>query len=213
MRERERERERERNEGNKSVAKKLYLLNNITNCSSEESKKIRKIRNEENIRKYMYTEHEITLTEHVNYINKLKTDKKQIVFCVLKNKIEPVGVVSINSIDYLHRKTDWAFYLTSNERTGLGAVLEYYIINFIFSKLEMEKVNCEVIETNNTVVELHKKFFFEEEGIRKENIIKNNRRINVYFLGLTKNKWLSNHHYILEKYERLFNKFEIIIDY
>jgi UDP-4-amino-4,6-dideoxy-N-acetyl-beta-L-altrosamine N-acetyltransferase len=161
----------------------------------------------------MYTEHEITVTEHINYINKLKTDKKQIVFCVLKNKIEPVGVVSINSIDYLHKKTDWAFYLTSNERTGLGAVLEYHIINFIFSKLEIEKLNCEVIETNNTVIELHKKFFFEEEGNRKENIIKNNRRIDVYFLGLTKNKWLSNHHYILEKYERLFNKFEIIINH
>ena len=197
----------------KICSKNLYLLKNIINCSSEESKKIRKIRNEENIRKNMYTEHEITLTEHINYINKLKTDKKQIVFCVLKDRIKPVGVVSINSIDYLHKKTDWAFYLTSNERTGLGAVLEYYIINFIFYKLEMEKLNCEVIETNTQVVELHKKFFFDQEGIKKENIIKNNRRINVNFLGLTKDKWLSNHHRILEKYERLFNKFEIIIDY
>lgn len=142
----------------------------------------------------MYTEHEITSLEHINYIKKLKKDKKQKVFCVLKDKIEPVGVVSINQIDFLHKKTDWAFYLTSNELTGLGAVLEYYIINFIFLKLEIEKLNCEVIETNNSVIELHKKFFFNEEGIRKENIIKNNRRINVYFLGLTKNKWLSNHH-------------------
>jgi UDP-4-amino-4,6-dideoxy-N-acetyl-beta-L-altrosamine N-acetyltransferase len=196
----------------KSSSKKLYLLNNITNCSPKELEKIRKIRNEENVRKNMYTEHEITPAEHINYIKKIKTDKKKKVFCVLKDKIEPVGVVSINDIDYLNKKTDWAFYLTSNEHTGLGAVLEYYIINFIFSKLEIEKLNCEVIETNKTVVELHKKFFFDEEGVRKENIIKNNRRINVYFLGLSKNKWLSNQHYLFEKYERLFNKFEIIIN-
>jgi UDP-4-amino-4,6-dideoxy-N-acetyl-beta-L-altrosamine N-acetyltransferase len=161
----------------------------------------------------MYTEHEIGLNEHLGWISRLKKDNKQIVFVVLNELQKAIGVVSVNALDSLHKKADWAFYLDENERGGLGAALEYNLLEFVFEKLKLEKLNCEVIETNEPVVRLHKKFAFIEEGFRRENIEKNDKRIGVYFLGLTKKDWLENRNKIFEKYKSTIIKFNISIEY
>lgn len=168
-----------------------------------------KIRNEESVRKWMYTEHIIEKNEHLNWISRLKHDATQIVFVVLNDKNMPLGAVSVNAIDHVHKKADWAYYLTENARGGLGAALEYETIDFVFNRLNMEKLNCEVIEGNQVVVKLHKKFFFQEEGFRRLNIIKNGVRVGVYFLGLTKEDWFSNKILLAQKYRDVLSKFRI----
>jgi UDP-4-amino-4,6-dideoxy-N-acetyl-beta-L-altrosamine N-acetyltransferase len=193
----------------KKVKKKYFTLKKLTALTLEQQLQIREVRNEVGIRSVMYTEQEIGLNEHLQWVNRLKSDKKQIVFGVLNEKNNPIGAVSVNSLDILHKKADWEFYLDKNERGGLGAALEYNLIEYVFNVLGIEKLNCEVIETNETVVKLHKKFFFTEEGFRKENIEKNGKRIGVYFLGLTKTNWLANKKVILKKYKAILEKFSI----
>lgn len=173
--------------------------------------KVREIRNEENVRKWMYTGHTIGVDEHICWINRLMQDNKQIVFVVMDEGSNPLGVVSVNAIDYFHKKSDWAYYLTETARGGLGSALEYSFINFIFNGLGMEKLNCEVIEGNDAVVKLHKKFLFQEEGFRRSNIIKDGVRIGVHFLGLTKDDWLNGQAMIQEKYNGVFAKFSVSI--
>lgn len=184
----------------------------VVSCSLQQQTQVREIRNQASVRSSMYTEHEIGLNEHLGWINRLKSDKKQIVYAVLNEEQRPIGVVSVNAIDELHKKSDWAFYLDENERGGLGAALEYNLIEYVFESLKLEKLNCEVIETNESVVRLHKKFGFLEEGFRRENIEKNGERIGVYFLGLTKSDWLSNKAEIFKRYESVVSKFSIRIE-
>ena len=137
------------------------ILREITKCTDEQIKAVRDVRNQEGIRKSMYTEHEIPLKEHLSWVERLRTDARQIVFVVLVDGVVG-GVVSVNAIDRLHLKSDWAFYLDENVRGGLGAALEFSLINFVFTELGLEKLNCEVIETNEAVVRMHKKFGFIE---------------------------------------------------
>ncbi len=127
------------------------ILREITKCTEEQKKAVREVRNQESVRKSMYTEHEIPLNEHLGWVERLQTDTRQIVFVVLVEGIVS-GVVSVNAIDRLHLKSDWAFYLDENVRGGLGAALEFNLINFVFTELGLEKLNCEVIETNEAVV-------------------------------------------------------------
>ena len=188
------------------------ILREITKCTEEQKKAVREVRNQESVRKSMYTEHEIPLNEHLAWVERLKTDTRQIVFVVLVEGIVS-GVVSVNAIDRLHLKSDWAFYLDENVRGGLGAALEFRLINFVFNELGLEKLNCEVIETNEAVVKMHKKFGFIEEGFRRENIIKNNARIGVFFLGLTKSDWLKEREAINSRYEKVIEKFNLEIEY
>jgi UDP-4-amino-4,6-dideoxy-N-acetyl-beta-L-altrosamine N-acetyltransferase len=133
----------------------------LVNLDTEAQMKVRDIRNEEGVRRWMYTDHAIGVNEHLSWINRLKTDDRQIVFVILAQ--EPVGVVSVNAIDRHHRKADWAYYLTQTARGGLGSAVEFSFINFIFDSLDIDKLNCEVIAGNDAVVKLHKKFLFQEE--------------------------------------------------
>lgn len=193
--------------------KKLILLRNIISCSDIQVEAIRNMRNSEEIKKFMYTNHIISKKEHLNYIENLKEEKNKLVFCVLKENKTPIGVVSINSIDYKKKKSDWAFYLNSSERNGLGGFIEFNIINFIFDRLNLEKLNCEVIETNQSVLKLHGKFFFKQENFKEEQIIKNNKKLGIHFLGLNKDNWLLNRLLVSNKYKILFNRFEFKIEY
>ena len=175
--------------------------------------KIRDIRNEEGVRKWMYTDHTIGINEHLSWIDRLKADNRQIVFAVLSQKSEPLGVVSINAIDRYHKKADWAYYLTQAARGGLGSALEFSFINFIFDILEIDKLNCEVISGNDAVVKLHKKFLFQEEGFRKSNIVKDSMRIGVHFRGLTNDECINGREQVYSKYRNIFDKFSICIEW
>jgi len=188
------------------------MLRKIIDCNSDEQMAVRDIRNQLTVRNSMYTDHEITLDEHLAWLNSLKSDCQQIVFAVFVNG-SIAGVVSINALDRRHKKSDWAFYLDEKSRGGLGAALEYNLLNFAFDSLQLEKLNCEVIETNPAVVKMHKKFGFVEEGFRRSNIDKAGLRIGVYFLGITKNEWLEKKQAIFDKYKAVINKFNIVMEY
>ncbi len=188
------------------------LLREITKCTDEQKKSVRKVRNQDSIRKSMYTEQEIQLSEHLAWIEHLQNDNRQIVFVVLMDDVVS-GVVSVTAIDRLHLKSDWAFYLDGNVRGGLGAALEFGLINFVFQRLGLEKLNCEVIEINEAVVKLHKKFGFVEEGFRRENIIKNENRMGVFFLGLTKSDWEREKETVKNRYKKVIDKFDLEIEY
>lgn len=54
---------------------------------------------------------------------------------------------------------------------------------------DIEKLNCEVLETNPAVIKMHQKFGFELEGVRRKNILKDGSRIDVVLLGITKEEW------------------------
>ncbi len=189
--------------------KKLRLLN-IIDAPDDILEKVRCIRNEEQVRKWMYTDHIISKEEHSNWLAKLKSDTKNIVFVVMADNDSVIGVVSVNALDRTHKKADWAYYLTEEARSGIGAVLEFFFIDYVFNSLGLYKLNCEVIEHNDAVVRLHEKFGFKREGFRESNILKNNERLGVYYLGLTKETWSSIRQDLKNKYLKIFSQYEVV---
>ena len=197
---------------NQSNSHSIKLVQ-LKTLSEQLQNNIRNIRNEPDVRKWMYTDHTISSEEHSRWLLNLETTKNNIVFAIIDETNEPVGVVSANNLDNLHKHTSWGLYLTGTARGGLGSAIEYHFINFVFDILGMEKLNCEVLEGNDSVIKLHKKFMFLEEGFKRSNIIKNNTRIGVYLLGLTKNEWVSAKNTLFEKYKKIINKFPTSIEW
>src|SRR5262245_54384630 len=188
-------------------------LRQIASLDQRSQMRIREIRNELSVRRVMYTDHEIQIEEHEGWLEKLKHDPCRMAFAVIDDTLGPIGMVGLNSLDWRHRKSDWAFYLTENERGGLGAALEFAFLDFVFSRLALEKLNCEVIEGNDAVVRLHKRFGFEEEGFRRANIEKGGMRIGVHFLGLQKTAWAAARAQVRSHYGTVLEKFRIAIDW
>lgn len=125
----------------KAPPRKIELIP-LTDVSTEIQLKLRELRNEDEVRKWMFTDRVIGLNEHLKWLSRIKDDSSQIVFVVMDENHRPVGMTSVNTINYPHKKADWAFYLTKKARGGLGTVIEYCFINFIFNSLDIEKINC-----------------------------------------------------------------------
>lgn len=185
----------------------------LTSLDVERQMALRDIRNEEGVRKWMYTDHLIGVNEHLAWLAGLRQDDCQHVFAILSDSGTPLGVVSISSIDFKNRKADWAYYLTKAARGGLGAAIEYAFLNFVFDILELEKLNCEVISGNDAVVKMHKKFLFSEEGLKKSNVIKSGFRTDVFLLGLQKNEWRNGRASVYDRYGSIIDKFSVSIDF
>ncbi|MGB0960217.1 MAG: UDP-4-amino-4,6-dideoxy-N-acetyl-beta-L-altrosamine N-acetyltransferase [Halocynthiibacter sp.] len=191
---------------------KHVRLTDITAGTKEQQNAVLNIRNHPNVRSNMYTDHVISLDEHHTWIDSLKTSPHHIVFMVLVDGVVS-GVASINALDRQHKKSDWAFYLDESARGGLGAVLEITMLDFAFNDLALEKLNCEVIETNLNVVQMHEKFGFQREGFFRSNIEKNGARIGVYRLGITRAEWHQKKASIVEKYASRLDNFSITLNY
>lgn len=186
----------------------------LTCLDIELQMKVRELRNEEGIRKWAYTDHTIDVDEHRAWLNRVTTDDRQIVFIVFNDqRTTPLGIVSVNAINRQHKRADWAYSLASGSRGGLGSAIEYSFISFIFDSLGIQKLNCEVISGNDTVIKLHKKFLFKEEGFRRSNIIKNGERIGVHLLGITKEEWDAGKLEIRQKYTGALDRFSVSIQW
>lgn len=55
----------------------LIKLREITKCTDDQKKAVRDVRNQENVRKSMYKEHEIPLDEHLAWVERLISDKQK----------------------------------------------------------------------------------------------------------------------------------------
>ena len=179
----------------------LIEFKNIIDVDKDVQNQVLIWRNSDYIKKYMYTDWNTTEEEHQKWLNSLKNNSSIQVYVVYYSS-EPVGIVQLCKIDSHHKTADWAFYIYPQE-LKIGALVEYKLISYFFEDLNFEKLNCEVIEINPSVIKLHKKFGFKEEGIKRKNIFKDNQRMDVYILGLLKEEWFESKNKILKIIERV----------
>lgn len=162
----------------------------LRKISKEDLKKISEWRMMPVVSKYMYTDPIITLDDQLKWYEKISNDKSSLYWKIVIDG-DAIGVLSLNNIDYINSRCSWAYYIgnTSCRGRGIATTLECNIYDYVFNKLNLNKLCCEVFEFNDKVVSIHKKFGSEVEGILREHIIKNNEKYNVVVMGILKSKW------------------------
>ena len=153
---------------------------------------VRQWRNMEHVRQYMYTEHYITPEEHRKWFATVSESKKYKYWVITVNS-KGVGLVNLADIDYENLVASWAFYIAdlSQIGTGLGSMVEYHLIDYYFTEIKFNKLCCSVLDFNEHVVEMHKKFGFQQEGLLRSQIKKGNKFVNVVLLGMLRDEWLA----------------------
>ena len=176
---------------------------NILNADATVQQQVRALRNHRDVRRFMYSAHEISEEEHLNWLSSLLGSTRQTVFVVMREDAL-AGVVSLNAINTAHRTADWAFYLDPElQGKGLGSAVEFWMLDHAFNAAGLEKLNCEVLESNAAVVKMHQKFGFSVEGVRRQNIEKDGERVDVVLLGITKDEWRVQRPAMLSLIERV----------
>lgn len=177
---------------------------NLLNVDPSLQMKIREWRNDDDIREKMFNDHLISEDEHRNWLNFLSETKKQGFFVAFDEKNEPLGVLNYTDYSAKEKTTDWGIYLAPQaiSRGGIGTLLEYHFLNYLFDELGVEKVNAEVLEFNAPMLKLQEKMGFVIEGRRRKNLIRRGTRIDVILLGMLKEEWTRKRFEIAEKLEK-----------
>ena len=163
---------------------------NIRDISSTDKEQMRNWRNSDNVRPYMYNDKIIEKNEHSMWFDRMIHDNTK-KYWVIELDGKSVGVVNLTNIDYVNSSCDWAFYIfdTNVRGRGVGSFVEKFILNYVFSKLNLEKLNCEVLETNPNVVKMHQKFGFKQEGFFRKAIRKGENLIGIHRLAILKSEY------------------------
>ncbi|QGH35220.1 UDP-4-amino-4,6-dideoxy-N-acetyl-beta-L-altrosamine N-acetyltransferase [Gracilibacillus salitolerans] len=145
-------------------------------------------RNSEPIKRYMYTDKDITWQEHVNWYEKVSTDSDHDVFIYIQHG-KPIGLVQFFDKQKQHQRCFWGFYIGElHVPKGSGTNMATLAINHIFDQ-RVRKICAEVIETNRTSLHFHQKLGFKVEGTLRQHIMKEDQYYNVWALGLLKEDW------------------------
>ncbi len=173
------------------MEKQLSNLINIRKVKSLDKTKMREWRNSENVRPFMYNDNIITEEDHSRWFDRMLYDKTK-TYWVIELQGKSVGVVNLVNIDKNNSSCDWAFYIFNpNTRgKGVGSFVERFVLDYVFNELKLNKLNCEVLETNPNVVKMHEKFGFKQEGFFKQAIRRGNSLIGIHRLSMLREEYL-----------------------
>lgn len=171
----------------KITFKKINKINNNTKVILE----ILKLRNSSRVRENMYNNKIINKKKHYKWIKNIITSKEKEIYTINYYN-QYFGTVVVTNYSKIDKRCDWAFYVKKNNILSFGFLVEFKFLKYLFEKKRINKLNCEVLEFNNSVIKLHKKFGFNQEGLKTQHICRNKEFINTILLGLDRNKWLEN---------------------
>lgn len=163
-------------------------LGKLREILPEEVELMRLWRNSPSVRINMYTHHEISVSEHFFWWENVKLckDKKYLMY---EFQDRPLGVVYLNAIDFINKNAAWGFYSSPEAPRGTGSKMEYLVLEYFFYEVKFHKLYCEVLAFNTPVINLHKKFGFKLEGVKREEKIFNEEYIDVYNFGILDKEW------------------------
>ena len=159
-------------------------------------------RNEPSVRANMYTQHEISLDEHLAWWSRIEDREDQKYFMYEMDNTAS-GIVAINEIDTVKKEANWAFYASPEATQGTGSRMEYLALEYAFNELELDKLNCEVLAFNTPVIKLHQKFGFKVQDILKEKYKTADGYEDIYQLRVLASDWFKLREAMFEKLTKL----------
>lgn len=104
---------------------------------------------------------------------------------------QPIGIASINNIDWKNRKAGHGIKLYNEKvkRKGYGTDIVETIMRYAFEELQLNKLYTTILEYNEPSRKLYTKCGWKEEGILRESVFKNNQFINEMCFGITKSDY------------------------
>lgn len=163
---------------------------NLRAIVEEDRDRLRSWRNEPDVRRWMYTDHEIAQSEHAAWFTRLLAEPRPRHW-IIEAETVPMGLVNLYDLDAVNGRGSWAYYIgeQSGRGRGLGAAVEYLAIERAFGEFALHKLWCEVLADNDAVVRLHESFGFTREALFRDHVVKYGRHTDVVGMGLLAREW------------------------
>lgn len=159
----------------------LVFLNDVRNEAASE---------------YLHDSRTFTLEETTNWFKSTKPK-----FWIIWYNGNRIGYFRTSNYSEINRNIYIGADLHKDFR-GKGLAYESYckFMPILFKELNLHKISLEVLETNIRAINLYKKLGFKVEGIKREEVFKNNVWINSIIMSILKDEWVKKtNNYELEE--------------
>ena len=159
-------------------------------AATEDRDRLLAWRNLPDIRRWMYSDHQISPEEHALWFGAALADPRRR-YSIIVADDRPVGLANLYDLAPEHGRTSWAYYLADPavRGSGIGAFVEFHIIDYVFGGLGLNKLWCEVLIENEPVWKLHEGFGFTREAHFRQHVRKDGVLTDVLGLGLLAADW------------------------
>ncbi|MBP2027141.1 UDP-4-amino-4,6-dideoxy-N-acetyl-beta-L-altrosamine N-acetyltransferase [Acetoanaerobium pronyense] len=138
----------------------------------------------------LYTDPILDIDKQKKWYKKIMNDVS-VKYWIIEMESKAIGVIWLYQIDNHNKKCEWGYFIgdDSFRGKGIGRNLECNIYDFVFYKLNMNRLYCEVFNFNDRVIKIHEKFGSEVEGVFKDHIYKKGKFYDVTSMAILKSKW------------------------
>ena len=159
-------------------------------------------RTQEDVTQFMNTDIEKDMDKQREWFRRVSNSETD-AYWIIEIKEKPVGVISLNNIDHVNKRTSWGFYIGEEKYRLYGGIIPPYFYNYIFSTYDFHKITAEVMEGNSNVLKLNLLHGYRMVGVYKDHIYKNGSYVDLNLLELLKEDWLK-----LKKFQKYVCEFE-----
>jgi UDP-4-amino-4,6-dideoxy-N-acetyl-beta-L-altrosamine N-acetyltransferase len=144
-------------------------------------------RNHPDVRRYMYTTHEIGLDEHRKWFAGASTNSATDLM-IYENEGQARGFVNITRTP-CPKLADWGFYLAPDAPKGTGRSLGGLALAYAFGVLGLHKICGQALSFNERSITFHKALGFTKEGDLRDQHFDGDEFHDVVCFGLLKYEW------------------------
>lgn len=144
-------------------------------------------RNHPEIRRFMYTQHEITLEEHTRWFESAAIDPDRYLL-MFEINTTPVGFINIHRVAS-GGIADWGFYAAPDAPKGTGSALGKAALRYAFEEAELHKLCGQALAFNERSIHFHLNLGFQREGTLRHQHFDGQQYHDVVCLGLLASEW------------------------
>jgi UDP-4-amino-4,6-dideoxy-N-acetyl-beta-L-altrosamine N-acetyltransferase len=139
-------------------------------------------RNHPDVRRHMFTRHELGMEEHVRWFQKAAADPLRRLL-IFEAAGEPAGFVNLACIAP-PAVWDWGFYVAPGSPGGTGRRLGEIVLRTVFEEMHAHRLCAQVLSSNERSLRFHETLGFTREGLLRAHHHDGNGYQDVVCFGL-----------------------------
>jgi UDP-4-amino-4,6-dideoxy-N-acetyl-beta-L-altrosamine N-acetyltransferase len=144
-------------------------------------------RNHPEVRRHMYTQHEIALDEHQHWFDRALQDPRKHLLIFELGK-QPLGFINFRELA-IGGIADWGFYAAPDAPKGSGRHLGRAALDYAFTEFKLHKVCGQALAYNKRSIHFHQSLGFQQEGTLRDQHFDGERYQDVVCFGLLSHEW------------------------
>jgi UDP-4-amino-4,6-dideoxy-N-acetyl-beta-L-altrosamine N-acetyltransferase len=162
-----------------------YLLRPL---AAQDLDRVRHWRNHSEVRRYLYTQHEISAEEHQAWFERARHDADRHLLLYEQHGL-PTGFVNLTIVDLAAGRAEWGFYLAPEVPRGSGRALGETALTYAFATLKLHKLCGEALASNDRSIRFHERLGFTREAHLRDHHFDGNNYHDVVGFGLLRCEW------------------------